>query len=222
MTSQDHAPARVRAPRRDAAENRESLIRAAATLLDRDPGASLDAIAAEAGLSRRAVYGHFATRDDLLRELALHGAARINAAVVSDGAPDEPTDPATRLALVAVRLWNEVDHVRTMALVTVRGPHMLLVGDALAPLRQHVQGIVERGVEAGSFRTDIDPERLSRLVESAAISVLDEATRHGLTTGEGRRLVALSALSMAGFSYGEAAPYLEAALLLDTQKEDLP
>lgn len=198
-------PPRTRGPRRDATENREALILAAATLLNIDPNASLEAIAAEAGLSRRAIYGHFATRDDLLRELALHGAARINAAILSGETEGEPSDPATRLALVAARLWDQVDHIRTMALITVRGQHMLLIGDALAPLRRHVHGIVADGVEHGAFRTDIDVDRLSRLVESAAISVLDEATRHDLDHAEGRRLVVLSVLSMAGFSFRESA-----------------
>jgi AcrR family transcriptional regulator len=80
-----------RAPRKDAAENREAILRAAALLLNDDPDASLEAIAAAAGLSRRALYGHFATRDDLLRELVVLGALgtcglgwREAAAVLSD------------------------------------------------------------------------------------------------------------------------------------------
>ncbi|BDZ48167.1 hypothetical protein GCM10025867_04080 [Frondihabitans sucicola] len=199
---------RTRAPRRDAAENREALILAAATLLNRDPNASLEAIAAEAGLSRRAIYGHFATRDALLREIAVHGAARINAAMLSAETETEPRDPALELAAVGARIWHEVDHIRVMALLTVRGPQVQLVGDALKPLRDHVHDIVARGVEAGAFRADIAVDRLSRLVESAAISVLDEAARHGLTSAEGRRLVVLSVLSIAGFSAREAGAIL--------------
>jgi AcrR family transcriptional regulator len=197
-------PVRTRGPRRDAAENREALILAAATALNRDPSASLEAIAAEAGLSRRSIYGHFKTRDDLLRELALHGAARINAAMLSEAGETDHQDPAAQLATVGARLWDEVYHVRTMALLTLRGPQSLLLGDALVPLRSYVREIVQRGVSAGAFRTDIDLDRLSRLVESAAISVLEEADRHDLPAGEGRRLVMLSVLSMAGFGFHDA------------------
>lgn len=199
---------RIRAPRRDATENREALILAAATVLNADPSASLEAVATEAGLSRRAFYGHFATRDALLAEVALHGAARINRAMLT-GAPDEePRVPATDLALVGARLWDEVDHVRSMALMTVRGPHAHLVGDALLPLRRHVLRIVARGVADGSFRTDIEVGRLARLVESAAISVLDESTRHPMSTSEGRRLVVLSVLAMVGFGQADATAIL--------------
>lgn len=201
---------RTRGPRKDAAENREALIMAAATLLNRDPSASLEAIAAEAGLSRRAVYGHFSTRDDLLRELALHGAARINAALLGPAPERDASDPANQLAAVGSRLWNEVDHVRVMALLTLRGPQLSLVGDALRPLREHVHDIVARGVDAGSFRTDIPIDTLARLVESAAIAVLDEATRHDLSSAEGRRFVVLSVLSIAGLGAKEAAEILNA------------
>jgi AcrR family transcriptional regulator len=205
-------PTRSRGPRRDAAENRETLLLAAATVLDRDPGASLEAVATEAGLSRRALYGHFATRDDLLRELALHGAARINAALLPAGespaAGSDDHDPARRLAAVGARLWDEVDHVRTMALTTVRGPQAHLVGDALLPLRRHVRAIVEAGVASGDFRDDIEARTLSRLIESAAISVLDESTRHDVSSDEGRRLVVLSVLSMAGYSAADAGRIL--------------
>jgi AcrR family transcriptional regulator len=190
---------------------------AAATLLNRDPNASLEAIATEAGLSRRAIYGHFATRDALLRELTIHGAARINRAMLASASEAGPDDPALQLAETGARIWRQVDHIRVMALLTVRGPRVELVGDALAPLREHVRGIVERGVEAGVFRTDIAVDRLSRLVESAAISVLDEAVRYSLSSKDGRRMVVLSVLSMAGFSSREAGEIL---VTLDSRTPD--
>ena len=68
-----------RAPRRDATENRAALLDAAKTCLQHDPDASIETIAASAGLSRRAVYGHFPSRDDLVRE-----ARRLGVPVVVD------------------------------------------------------------------------------------------------------------------------------------------
>jgi AcrR family transcriptional regulator len=198
-------PARTRGPRRDAAENRAALIQAAATLLNRDPSASLEAIAAEAGLSRRSVYGHFATRDALLAELAASGAARVNAAMLSVAATLESPAPAVQLAAVGARLGQEVDPIRVMALHPLRGPQSRVAGGALEPLRSHVRAIVERGVASGRFRSDIEPGRLSRLIESAAISVLDEANRHDVPSDEGRRLVVLSVLAIAGFGHVQAA-----------------
>lgn len=61
-------------PRRvDAERNREALLDAAAVVLARDAGATLNAIAAEAGVSRATAYRHFAdvgsVRDALLAEV---------------------------------------------------------------------------------------------------------------------------------------------------------
>jgi AcrR family transcriptional regulator len=200
-----NAPAQ-RAPRKDAAENREAILRAAALLLNRDPDASLEAIAAAAGLSRRALYGHFATRDDLLRELVVLGAARISAALpaLTDG------DSRLQLAAIGARLWDEVESVRVMARVAVRGPLAPLVADALGPLRRALLEVIERGVRAGELRQDIDAPILARLVEGAALTVLDEATRRPLSRERGRQLVVLGALGASGLGWREADAVLTA------------
>jgi AcrR family transcriptional regulator len=193
-----------RAPRKDAAENREAILRAAALLVNDDPDASLEAIAAAAGLSRRALYGHFATRDDLLRELVVLGAARITAALpaITTG------DSRLQLATIGARLWDEVEHVRVMARVAVRGPLAPVVADALEPLRRTLREVIGRGIRAGEVRSDIDAPTLARLVEGAALTVLDEATRSPLSRERGRELVVLSALGMCGLDWREAGRIL--------------
>ncbi|MFJ3384373.1 MULTISPECIES: TetR/AcrR family transcriptional regulator [unclassified Curtobacterium] len=193
-----------RAPRRDATENRAALIDAAKTVLQRDPDASLETIAAEAGLSRRAVYGHFPSRDDLVRAVVTSGAARVAAAMPT------PTDlgglpPAARIAAIAVTLWSEVSHVRSMARIAVRSPYGESVAQVFAPLRAQVRDACALGIADGSMRSDVDAATLGRLVEGACIAVLDEATRSGTPDGAGRRMVVLSALGMAGIDWRTAA-----------------
>lgn len=195
--------------RRDAVENREALLAAARVELNLDADASLEAIAARAGLSRRSVYGHFATRDELLRELITLGAARVAGAVVGV----DHADPLVRLALIASRLWREVDDIRVMAVFAVRGPLKGHTADALAPLRARVVAAIVEGVAAGSVRSDIPAARLARLVEDAALSALDEASVDGMPAADAHRLVMLLVLSTAGLS----AP--QAAELIDTHPE---
>jgi AcrR family transcriptional regulator len=183
--------------RKDATENRAALIAAARIALNDDPSASLETIATAAGLSRRAVYGHFASRDDLLRELLSSGAARVADAV----AHSHHDDPLTDLALIAASLWREVASIRVMALFAVRGPFKGLTGEALAPLRERVLADVQRGQRSGGIRGDVDASTLARLIEEGALLVLDEATTASLTAEQGHTLVMRVVLSLAGLGW---------------------
>jgi len=195
----------LRAPRRDAAENRETILAAAAALLNDEPDASIEAIASEAGLSRRALYGHFPTRDDLVNAVLVRGAERVGTLLEPIAHPDARVE----IALFAARLWAEVSHIRVMAALAVRGPHAERIAAALEPARARLRGTVRRGVADGVLRTDIKPDALTRLIEAAAIAVLDEATRTGLSTREGHRLVMLSSLGAAGLGWREADALVE-------------
>lgn len=195
--------------RRDATENRAALLDAARVALNRDPEASLETIAAEAGLSRRSVYGHFANRDELLRELVTLGSGRVGSALTSITHPD----PVVRLALIASHLWVEVENIRVMTVIAVRGPLRAHTVASLAPLRASVLAALTEAAEAGTVRTDIPPHRLARLAEDAILSALEETTRDPLPTDDGRRIVLLSLLGAIGFGWREAGT------LIDTHAE---
>ncbi|MGN6326624.1 TetR/AcrR family transcriptional regulator [Pseudolysinimonas sp.] len=201
-------------PRRDALENRAALLAAARVVLNRDLDATLEAIASEAGLTRRSVYGHFATRDELLRELVSTGTARVAGELAAVAHPD----PLVRLALVAARMWAEVDDVRVMTLFAVRGPFQDLIARELEPVRRLLREAVEEGAAAGRIRADIPAATLGRLIEAAAIAVLDEANRTRLTAAAGRRYVMLSVLSTAGLSAADAAALVDATPELETTR----
>jgi AcrR family transcriptional regulator len=197
MPTPASTPSSTRAPRRDATENRAALLQAARVVLNRDPDAGLDAIAAEAGLTRRAVYGHFANRDALMLELVEQGTSRVAAALV---AVDHPR-PLIRLALIASRMWQEVDAVTVMTLFAVRGPFQAQVAERLRPVRRHLAETVRAGARLdpqNRVRSDIPADTLARLIEAAAISVLDEAARTRMSAAAGRRLAMLAVLSIAG------------------------
>ncbi|MFC5788355.1 TetR family transcriptional regulator [Agromyces tardus] len=195
-----------RAPRRDAAENREALLTAAAAALAASPDASLEAIAADAGLSRRSVYGHFANRDELILALIDRGAARFNA--VAAGVDHH--DASVALALLGTRLWHAIVHVRLLARIALREPYVERVADAVAPVRARLGELVARGAADGTVRSDIRPPVLARLIEEAAIAVLVEAAAHELDDEEGRRLVMLAVLGTAGLSWREAGALIAA------------
>lgn len=195
----------TRSPRRDATENRDALLAAARIELNLDAEASLETIAARAGLSRRSVYGHFATRDELLRELVTIGATRIAGAMAG---VDHPR-PTVRLALIASRLWREVADIRVMAVFAVRGPLKSHTAAALQPLRDRVAAAITAGVATGELRSDIPAERLTRLVENAALSALAEASRERMDDREAHRLVMLLVLGTVGLGAADSAALID-------------
>ncbi|GAA3651390.1 TetR/AcrR family transcriptional regulator [Microbacterium marinilacus] len=199
-------PTPTRRPRRDALANREAILSAAAAVMRRDPDASIDAVASAAGLSRRSVYGHFASRDELLTELASRGAARIAEALADVG----DDDPAVHVAKIGSALWTEVAHVKLVARMVVGGPLEHTVARGLEPIRASLRAAVSRGVERGVFRADADVQTVSRLIERQALDVLDEVVRQEADDAAARRLVIVMALGIAGLSWRDAAAVADA------------
>lgn len=191
----------VRRPRRDALENRAGILAAAHVALAHDPRASVDTIARQAGLSRRALYGHFDDRDALLRELVAQGTARFNAIA----ARIDDADPRRALARLAAALWTEASHVQVLAALALDDAHVEMTADALAPLRRTVMRLVREGQDAGVLRTDVAAPTLARLVEETARTVI---TRMDASSPEARGLAVRAVLSIAGLSWREAAALL--------------
>ncbi|WP_460775409.1 TetR/AcrR family transcriptional regulator [Microbacterium sp. GXF7504] len=190
-------------PRRDAVANRAALLTAARRVVAQDPAASMDAIARAAGLSRRAVYGHFADRDALLSELIRTGADRFNAIA----AQLDDTDAPTALARLAVRLWREAAQVRFAASLALDETHLAETAAALRPLRERVLAIVRAGQDAGSIRTDLEAPLLARLIEEAARTAV---VRLDVPSTAVPTVAVKAVLGIAGLSWRESLAVLTA------------
>lgn len=191
----------VRRPRKDAAANRAGILRAAATTLATDPSASIDQIARAAGLSRRALYGHFDDRHALLTELIMGGSQRFNAIAASI----DDTDAPLALARLTARLWAEAAHVQIAAALALTEAHVEETAAALAPLRRTVAAIVRGGQEAGTLRTDITAPTLARLIEEAARLAV---SRIDASSPAATDLAVRAVLSIAGLSWRETEALL--------------
>lgn len=184
--------------RRDAEHNRAALVTAAQVLLARDPHASMDAIARAAGLSRRAVYGHFADRDALLGELVRAGAERFNA-IAADVSDADPAPLA--LARLTSRLWAEAAQVQVAAAIALDDAHVEQTAAVLSPLRRRLVALVRAGQDAGTLRTDIGAPTLARLVEETGRMVV---ARLDASSRDARSLAVRTVLGVLGLSWREA------------------
>lgn len=158
------------ARRRDATANRETLLWAAQAALAEQPTASLDAIAQAAGLTRRALYGHFPDRDALLHEVITVGARQFRE--IATAASDR--DPRVALAQLASRLWHAAQAVRASAQIATNPAYAEATAQALEPLRERLTVLTQQGVGSGAFRRDMTPELLAFLIEETARATLRE------------------------------------------------
>ncbi|MEW1962861.1 helix-turn-helix domain-containing protein [Microbacterium sp. NPDC077644] len=195
-----------RAPRSDARANRESILAAARETLAKDPRASIDAVARAAGLSRRALYGHFEDRAALVTELIATGAQRFNAIA------DEPmtADARADLARLAARLWGAAEDVQLIAAVALDDEHVASTAAALAPVRRMLLEIVRRGQAVQTLRTDMDAETLARIIEEGARTFVTRAPMFTASVTDARSIAVRAVLSLGGLSWREAEELVRA------------
>ncbi|MBD3751334.1 MAG: TetR family transcriptional regulator [Micrococcales bacterium] len=181
--------------RRDAVRNRDELLACAQREIARDPRVSLATIAQAAGLTRRALYGHFADRDALVRAVIERGADRFNA--IANGVAE--AEPLEELIELTTRLWHEASLVHASAAIALEERYLALTAASLAPLRARLAAIVEDGQRTEQIRRDISAAMLTRLIEETARTLIVRwDQRDAEVTAQ---LAVRAVLSIAGLSW---------------------
>jgi AcrR family transcriptional regulator len=150
-------------PRRraDAERSIVRIVSAARTSLSQDPDATIDAIAAAAGVGRMTLYGHFRTRAELV-EAALVDALR--AGEETQAAVDVGGDARDTLDRLLTTSWALV--AESAALLTA-AQGVLPAGRILelhAGQVERLEVLIRRGQQDGVFRTDLPIEWLVNVV----------------------------------------------------------
>jgi TetR/AcrR family transcriptional regulator, cholesterol catabolism regulator len=133
-------------------------------------GTSVSDLAAALGIHKSSVYAHIATKEDLLAEITLAGAAAFHTAL--DGVPaDAP--PAERLRL-ALRAHLDVVASQIEVATVWLQEWRYLTGEArdrfLAERHRYerrIADLVREAVEAGELRADLDVRQATLLFLSA-------------------------------------------------------
>lgn len=143
--------------RADFQRNREAILDAAARCLSRDPRASVSEIATEAAVGRVTLYGHFASRTELLHALFARTMAAAEEAL---GEVDLEGDPADALDRLVAASWSVVGESR----MVIQAAEIELGHDGIKELHTEplarVGRLVRRGRRAGAFRTDLPEDWL--------------------------------------------------------------
>lgn len=142
---------RERAVRSDSARNRGAILEAAAECLSVNPSASLADIAKAAGVARITLYGHFASRDELLTELVHTAMAHVEAEL---GALDLSGDAWHALESLIASSWRLVNSFSVLRGIAEQALTADEMHGSHADPRIRVEHLLARGRAEGSFRDD--------------------------------------------------------------------
>jgi AcrR family transcriptional regulator len=183
---------RTPAKRADARRNIAAILDAALDCLSRDPQASIADIAAAAGVGRITLYGHFPSRSELIDatfRYAVEAADQVLDAVDLSG------DPRQALARLIASSWQIVDRYRGALAAAERelGPERIRAHHGQPMSR--VETLLERGRQAGVFRTDLPTTWLVALFYTVMHGAAAEITAGRLTPPDAPRVITATLLA---------------------------
>jgi len=136
----------------DAQRNRAAILQATMDALRKDPDASVAQIAAEAGVGRMTLYGHFRTRPELI-EAALVDSLDRGDAVLQD--VDLDGDARQAFSRLIASSWMLVDQSRALLATAQKELPPARIRELHQKAEARVRGLLERGQREGAFRTDL-------------------------------------------------------------------
>src|SRR5512135_2490565 len=164
--------------RADALTNRACLLEAALAVFARS-GLDLEVhdIASQAQVGVGTLYRHFSNREDLLRAIitAIVEDALTQIRLAIQPYADDPR--AALLALVSAGLYVQQQYQPVFAVV--RDPRLAKLFDhsygetRRTQFLDQAKGIIERGIKAGIFREDLDPELVAATIFGSITGVFE-------------------------------------------------
>jgi AcrR family transcriptional regulator len=180
--------------RADARRNIELILAAAEVCLARDPDASIGDIAAEAGLGRVTVYGHFKTRQVLVEAVVRRVLAATNNALE---AVDLSGEAAPALKRLVEATWQ----------LTLRSGSLLVAAEKALPasavrqahtggLENRVRDFIAAAQKTGEFRSDLSADWLIATFHAVIHAAANEIDAGRLNPKEAPGIIASTLLAV--------------------------
>lgn len=159
--------------RADAQRNRIAILAATPVALRKNPDASVAGIAAEAGVGRMTLYGHFKTRAELI-EAAVIESLECGDAVLSEVPLDG--DPNQAFARLIESSWNLVDQSRALLAAAQKELSASRIRELHQKAEARMRDLLERGQREGAFRNDLPVSWLLATTHTVMNAAAEEIT----------------------------------------------
>ncbi|MFD5632390.1 TetR/AcrR family transcriptional regulator [Streptomyces sp. NPDC127072] len=176
--------------------NRRRILDVALGELLRDPDASMDQIARAAGVVRRTVYGHFPSREALIRTLFDGAVDAVRAA--HSASREGVEDPAESLARSTLAVWEIADRYRLLVALARRDVTPRGIRDRLTPVREACTEVLRRGLEQGVFTSPLPAPVLAHVHEQMLFTLMEAVNEGLLAAEEAGRSAVVTMLTAAG------------------------
>jgi TetR/AcrR family transcriptional repressor of mexCD-oprJ operon len=180
--------------RADARRNVVRILEAAEACLARDPDASMGDIAAQAGLGRVTIYGHFASRQVLVEAVVRRVLDAANKALSE---VDLSGDPVAAFERLVNATWQ----------VTLRSGSVIVAADKALPattvrqahaggLEERVRNLITDGQRSGAFRSDLSADWLIATFHAVLHAAAEEIDAGRLDSAEAAGLISNTMLAI--------------------------
>jgi AcrR family transcriptional regulator len=160
--------------RAEARRNDPRIRQAARDVFTTDPDAPMSAVAARAGVGISALYRRYASKEDLLRQVARDGLAQY--LEVAEAAVADDRDTWTSFADFMARLLDAQTVAITMNLAGTFAPNQELYEMSIRAAELN-EAIVERAKADGGLRADVVVDDLSLILEQVSTIRLGDESR---------------------------------------------
>jgi AcrR family transcriptional regulator len=172
--------------RADAQRNRAKILAATVTAIRSDPDASVADIAAEAGVGRMTLYGHFKTRAELIEAALVDSLDRGESVLANVPLDGDAREAFSRLIASS---WMLVDQSRALLTAAQKELPPARIRGLHEKAEARMRGLLERGQRECVFRTDLPVSWLLATTHVVMNSAAEEITAGRLDADDAPRFI---------------------------------